>query len=244
MENKNEYKEITKQFVEVPTNDIKLGLGEGLVYACIAKFKNKHSNIAFPSIKTICKLSGYTNKTVKKHIDALIAKRYLSRRFDGKKNIYYFNPYKHFECFSYDFLDNPELNSSEKAMYIAEQQYILIHDKDRFTVNALPITEVTEKLGVSRPTYYNYLNSMVEKGMITIHEDMNNLREYNQDEINNALVYEIRNLKEGFDNHEKRLSEIEKLLGGMYKELSRLKAENAMLKKENKPSEFDGPIIL
>lgn len=122
----------TLQHVQVPNMDLKadgLESYDPFVYASIKRFMNNETKMAFPSIKTLIQVTGMSKNSIHSAIKRLEKAGYITiiKEF-GKSNQYLFNEYKKFECFSYDFLDMPELSYNEKAYLVIAQPHML--DKD------------------------------------------------------------------------------------------------------------------
>lgn len=76
------------------------------VYACIKRFMNEKTMIAFPSIRTLMETSKLSQHLLQESISRLEAAGYIkvNKQF-GKSNTYLFNKDTQFEIFSYGFLD-------------------------------------------------------------------------------------------------------------------------------------------
>lgn len=95
--------------VQVPNMDLKadgLEFYDPFVYACIKRFMNEKTMIAFPSIRTLMETSKLSQHLLQESISRLEAAGYIkvNKQF-GKSNTYLFNKDTQFEIFSYDFLD-------------------------------------------------------------------------------------------------------------------------------------------
>ena len=125
----------TLQHVQVPNMDLKadgLDIIDPFVYASIKRFMNNETKIAFPSVNTLIRITGLSRPTLTKSINRLSDSGYITIiREYGKANQYLFNEYKKFECFSYDFLDMPELSAMEKAYLVIAQPHMI--DKDEIS---------------------------------------------------------------------------------------------------------------
>ena len=97
---------------------------EQLVYLALKSFMNKETKESFPSLQKISELLDISIPTLRKDIKHLEELDYIKIIKQGKNQIYRFNDYKTFEVFSYDFLYNKDLTSTEKAYLVATQQYM------------------------------------------------------------------------------------------------------------------------
>ena len=96
------------QFIINSTNDesqLDLDPKDKLIYIAIRRYINKNTMEASPSYVTLTKDTGAAAKTIKKCVDRLVNKNYLSTRREGKRLIYKFNNKKQFEPYSYEFLN-------------------------------------------------------------------------------------------------------------------------------------------
>lgn len=123
------------QHVQVPNMDLKadgLEFYDPFVYASIKRYMNNETKIAFPSIKTLMIVTKMSKNPILDAIKRLEKANYIAIIKEvGKSNQYQFNDYKKFECFSYDFLDMPELSAMEKAYLVIAQPHMI--DKDSIT---------------------------------------------------------------------------------------------------------------
>ena len=76
-----------------------------LVLLVINHHAHKNTNVAFPSIETIAKLSGMSRRTVIRKLDVLVTKGLLLRKRQGRNQV---NIYKIVKCQE----DTPEVSAS------------------------------------------------------------------------------------------------------------------------------------
>ncbi len=158
-----------KQHVQLP-NDMtineELTPKDLLVYVTIKKFINRNTYSCFPSLSTIVKKSGVSKKTVLKAINKLVKYNYIMIKKRGRSNLYVFNMYKGFEPFSYEFLDRTDITTEEKALIIAEQQYMY---KDLPGYGKVTYTdyELSKKINMSYNSIVKYHKSLEKKGFLT-----------------------------------------------------------------------------
>lgn len=235
----------SKQHVQLP-NDMTitkiLTPRDLLVYVCIKSFMNKDTLECFPSLATIVNLSGISKPTVMKSIKLLESENYISVRKEGRKNIYKFNPHKKFEPFSYDFLNNKDITSSEKAMYTALQQN-LIKDVTGFGKTTYDYFEISEKINMPYKTVLENMKSLEKKGLLDIVKTdkkdpitgvMKQEKIFHLDELGQAIVFTLQ-------NHEDRINDNTSDIKTLQKQVDILIKENRELKKviENKNLEKD-----
>ncbi len=235
----------SKQHVQLP-NDMTitkiLTPRDLLVYVCIKSFMNKDTLECFPSLATIVNLSGISKPTVMKSIKLLESENYISVRKEGRKNVYKFNPHKNFEPFSYDFLNNKDITSSEKAMYTALQQN-LIKDVSGFGKTTYDYFEISEKINMPYKTVLENMKSLEKKGLLDIVKTnkkdpvtgvMKQEKIFHLDELGQAIVFTLQ-------NHEDRINDNTSDIKTLQKQVNILIKENRELKKviEDKNLEKD-----
>ena len=137
-----------------------------LVYVSIKRYMNKDSLECYPSLDKIVEVSGISKPTVRKTIDKLSKLNYITVTKSGRKNIYKFSPYKNFEPFSYEFLDKKDISADEKALIIAEQQF-MFKDVDGLGKISYTDLELSDKINMSYNTIVKYHRSLEQKGYIT-----------------------------------------------------------------------------
>lgn len=224
MENKN------KQHVQVPdAEQTNLRPTDKLVYANIRRHMNKDTMCAFPSITTIAKEAGVTKPTVQSCIKRLIKAGYievLEEKHNNRNNIYKFTKLDNdFERFTNEFLDNPNLNSGEKAYLIGLQSQCFKHGQ--YALTSYTNKELAEHMNISTDSVTRYNTSLKTK------EIMEELRSVQFDEFGfKKIVKAIDMQKIGqqvlFEvavNHEDRIQNLEKVV-------ALLLAENRELKKD------------
>ena len=140
----------------------------------------------------------------------------------GKNQIYRFNDYKTFEVFSYDFLYNKDLTSTEKAYLVATQQYMFKTQETgsvSFSNNAL-----SNLIHMPESTVSKCNRSLENKNLLTIVDNRNRddlglmaqTKIFKLAEFNEAVVNTLV-------NHEDRLSQLEKQNQLLMAEINRLK---------------------
>lgn len=178
------------QHVQVPDMDLKK---EGLlhndpyVYACIKRYMNNESKIAFPSLSTLVNNSGLHKTTIISSIERLEKAGYLSiiKEF-GKANKYQFNDYKKFEIFSYDFLDNVKLTAKQKAYIVATQQYMFKDPESSTGIIKFDSERMAEAIGLSLPTLRKREKELQAAGILSLIPS--NQKELIKDENGNYIL--------------------------------------------------------
>lgn len=195
---------------------------EQLVYLALKSFMNKDTKESFPSLKKISSITGINVGTIRKDIKRLEELDYIKIIKQGRNQIYRFNDYKTFEVFSYDFLYNKDLTSTEKAYLVATQQYMFKTQETgsvSFSNNAL-----SNLIHMPESTVSKCNRSLENKNLLTIVDNRNRddlglmaqTKIFKLAEFNEAVVNTLV-------NHEDRLSQLEKQNQLLMAEINRLK---------------------
>lgn len=195
---------------------------EQLVYLALKSFMNKDTKESFPSLKNISSITGINIGTIRKDIKHLEELDYIKIIKQGRNQIYRFNDYKTFEVFSYDFLYNKDLTSTEKAYLVATQQY-MFKTQETGSVS-LSNNTLSNLIHMPESTVSKCNRSLENKNLLTI---VNNR---NRDELGLMAQTKIFKLAEFNEavvntlvNHEDRLSQLEKQNRILMDEINRLK---------------------
>ena len=231
-------KHTENQHVQVPNNMTKnktLTPECLLVYAYIKKYMNRDTLEAYPSLTTICSELGASEPTIRKCIKLLVELEYISVRKEGRKNVYKFSEYKKFEPFSYEFLENKECTFTEKAMILAEQQYMF---KDKSTHEGkmnYSNRQMSELINMSHVTISRCTKSLQEKGLMRVVQTNTidpatgcKIQEkiYDLDRLHQGIVFAIC-------NHEERIQQTERDVEDLRKQLQSLQKDYILTKQEN-----------
>lgn len=160
-----------KQHVQLPNSLIKLETinpKDLLVYLSIKRCQNKNTQTSIVSLDTLMRYTGASKVTVTKCIKKLIDAGYISRKKTKKCYEYSFLKYKYFECFSYDFLDNPKLSFIEKAYIAANQQFMIKDENTQTGKTTYPNSELSNKIHMSERTIKRCDNSLKAKEYLNI----------------------------------------------------------------------------
>lgn len=208
-----------------PKTDINLGLSpqDKLIYLAIRRYMNKDTMTCFPSYATITKDIGAASKTIKKSVDNLVKEGYLETKREGKKIIYKFNNKKHFEPFSYDFLDKKDLTFTEKSYIVASQQYMFKdQDSDEGKIS-YSNQELSELIKMSQSTISRCNHSLQEKGYLNGASEL--IKRFQLRELDQLFIWKF---KEQDEKIQKNTEDIELIK----QRLNQLEAENNELKKQ------------
>lgn len=146
-----------------------ISIYDHLVYASIKRFQTKVSKKPKVSIKDIKEVSKLQREQIIKSIENLQAHGYIKVYNEGRGHInqFEFDEYKRFEPFSYDFLDNEDLNAKQKAYMIVLQQKMFktVQGKGKTT---LTNEEISKETGLSLYEVKKLNQALKEKGYLTI----------------------------------------------------------------------------
>lgn len=201
---------ISKQHVQLPIDEDKdkLDPSEVLVYLTIKRHQNKESKKAFPSLQTISEESGASVPTVRKIIKRLIDTNYITCEKEGRKHVYSFNPYKTYEVFSYEFLDEKKLSFTEKA-YLACSQKYMIKEKGKGIIQYTN-EELSKLINMPKSTISKVNRSLESKNLLTVVENgLKNTKVFDMNAYGQAIVFILKNHEERIGDSEGRLDTVE-----------------------------------
>ena len=178
--------------------------------------------------------SGCSKPTVTNSIKVIEEKGYFKRipksqakttpRPKGRGCVYVFNNAKHFEPFSYDFLDNPKLSKSEKLQILCTQQYMIKDESAYLGKVSYSDRQLSELTGLDHRTIKKNNESLIDKGFanqVTLQTKdpvtglINKETIYHLDKIGQAIVFALR-------IHEQRLNYVEDRQDTLEDRLTRL----------------------
>ncbi len=227
----------TKQHVQVPNpkqNDgTKLKSIDYLIYANIRRFMNKETMSCYPSIDTIASVSNCNRKTVMASIKRLEELNMLTTiKRKGASTIYKFDKLNKFEMFTPEFLDNEDMTPEEKAYLIGLQSQS--YKNEDYAVTTYSNTELSENLNIPIRNIQRYNKSLKEKEiMMEIDTQIKDEAGFNVPakavdlhKIGQAILF----ISKRVDDHEDRITRLEKMIDLLSKENKSLKKENELLK--------------
>lgn len=258
----------SSQFVVMPKKDVLLQKYEILIYVCIRRYMNQTTMEAFPALDTIVRDSGCSKPTVIKTIEVIEQKGYFKRipksksksKVRGKGCVYVFNNDKHFEPFSYDFLDNATLSKSEKLQILCTQQYMYLDEANQSGKISYSDRELSEKTGLDYRTIKKNNNSLIDKGyanQVTLQTKdpvtgiVNKETIYHLDKFGQSIVFALRNHEQRICNTEdavqelqKEVAELKEIVKSKTKDYELICRENRRLNKIIKESSVKDAIVL
>lgn len=229
MENEN------KQHVQLPTdneNESELEPKDLLIYLAIKRHQNKDTKEAYPSLDKISEESGASVPTVRKIIKKLIDTGYISYRVSGRKHIYSFNPYKYFEPFSYEFLDNKDMSFTDKSYLVAAQKYMI--KENGYGKMTLTNRELSQKIHMSESTISKVQRSLEAKNiLLTIDTKM---RDPETGLVKKEKIFDLSAYGQAIvfilKNHDERIADAEEDIVSLKKDMEMMKQEIMRLKKQ------------
>ena len=258
----------SSQYVILPKKDNLLQKYEILIYVCIRRYMRAATMEAWPALDVIVKDSGCSKPTVIKTIDSIEEKGYFKRipksqaktipKPKGRGCVYVFNNAKHFEPFSYDFLDNPKLSKSEKLQILCTQQYMIMDESSHLGKVSYSDRELSELSGLDHRTIKKNNESLIDKGFanqVTLQTKdpvtglINKETIYHLDKIGQAIVFALRiheqrmcYMEDRQDTLEDRVTKLEKIVEDKDKTIELLTRElnkKTREEKSSKKTEFE-----
>ena len=234
-----------QQHVQLPNNMTASGdltPKDLLIYVSIKRYMNNETRKAFPSLETIMKHSSSSKPTVRKCIESLKQKGYITVEKEGRKNVYKFSNSKNFEPFSYEFLDKEDLTANEKAYLIASQQH-MYKDIDNYGKITYTDSKLADKINLSYHSVKKYDSSLLEKGYLTIIKTdkkdsetglIINEKMFHLDELGQAIVFALNNHEDRIVKNEESIEQMQKKIDAMQKQIEIfVKAEKERHKNVN-----------
>lgn len=244
----NKHMEESKQHVQVPdpikkNRDLKPV--DYLVYANIRRYMNKDTKTCYPSLSTIARDCDLSIPTIRTSINRLEQCNLITTiKQPGHSTIYKFKELlKDFERFTPEFLDNPDMTSEEKAYVIGLQSQSFKNED--YAVTTYSNSELSENLNIPERSIRRYNQSLKEKEiMLEIETAIKDEAGFNVPakavdlhKIGQAVLF----ISKVVDNHEDRITRLEKMIELLVKENKNLRHENELLKssKEVIPVEYE-----
>lgn len=183
-----------KQHVQLPKEMSKKDLTpqDQLVYLAIKKYMNKDTKIAYPSLTTLKNDTGASVITIRKCINSLVEKDYITVIQEGRRLKYIFSEYNGFEPFSYDFLDRKDLTFTEKSYLAASQQYMFT-DVEGIGKMSYTNKELSDKINMSESTISKCNRALVNKDYLQILKSsetggIKDLKIFQLDKLGQAII--------------------------------------------------------
>lgn len=230
------------QYIFYPSTDHKISLNSALVYATLRRHMNKDKE-CYPSIERICELSGLGKDAVRTAIKELINKEFITKRREGNKTIYKFPEIEKFEIFSYDFLDNKDLTTSEKGLLILLQRY-LIKDSG-YGVTWYKNMELQELLNISDKTLKKYFNSLTDKGYLTmanlIRKDgqLTEVKQFDMIKLGQKIIFTLLEHGKDIDELKQRADKSDEIIEILLKKVEALEKQERLRQRLEESSRLE-----
>ena len=239
MQNK---KEISKKHTQLPNNmgESKLEIKDQLIYLVI-KSHNNSNNECFPSLQTIAEESGISIPTIRVSIKRLEEKEFIKIERRGRKNYYFFNPYKTFEPFSEEFIKRKDLSPLTKSYLIAIQQY-MYKDVEGIGKISLSNRKIAEKINTTEHTVRKCNKELERKNYLTIINNKSRDLEtgcktdtklYDLNKLGQAIIWTLKDHEDRITDSENRIAKLEEQMAEKDKLIKKLLQE-----VKNKPNKY------
>lgn len=209
------------QHVQLPndmTKNKKLTPNDLWVYICIKSFLNGKTKECFPSLKAVSERSELSIPTIRESIDSLVTEKWISVKKVGRSQKYYFKPYKHFEVFSYSFINKKEISAKEKAYLLSSQQF-MFKDVEGYGKISYTDQEMSEIINLSPTKIAKYDRNLIDKGYLTLvksnKKDMEtglmiNQKFFKLDELGQMVVFALQKHEDKLEVHDELLFDLNK----------------------------------
>jgi len=212
-----------------------------LVYLAIKSFQNKDTGACFPSHESIAKKCGASAPTIRKCIKALESAGYIHvDKTNSRHHVYTFDPYKKFEVFSYDFLNDERTSFTEKSYLASIQEHLYKNGETGNTTYSL--TEISDKINMPTSTISRCNISLSNLGYLTViktaskdietgvyrDEKIFNFALYNKAVCEAIIAHEARinNMEESQKATEDKIANLEKQIQILLQQQQKQKEEN------------------
>ena len=137
-------------------------------YAQLKKYMNNQTKISLISVVRLAQDCDLSNQGTINSLKRLEQSGDIEKLRIGKCNGYKFNTNSEkFEMYDHQFLNNKELTSQQKAVFIAIQKYSFIDKENGIAKTSFSIEELAEKTGISKTTMYRRVSEMIDNNFIS-----------------------------------------------------------------------------
>lgn len=215
-----------RQHTQVPNemSENDLTPKDQLIYLAIKSYQNGKDGLCNPSLQKIAERSGASIPTIRSSIKRLEDKEYIIIKKNGRGQRYEFSPYKKFEPFSKEFLENDDISFTTKSYLVASQQY-MYQDVEGFGKISFPNTELAERINMPESTIRKCNQELKSKSYLTIIENESRNIEtgcktetklFNLNELGQAVIWALK-------SHEDRIVKNTEDIEVLKREMERLK---------------------
>ena len=205
-----------------------LEIKDQLIYLVIKSHNNPEKE-CYPSLECISNESKISIPTIRASIKRLEKEEYITVEKKGRKNYYYFNPYKKFEPFSENFLKKTNLTPTTKAYLVAIQQY-MYKDVEGVGKVSLSNRQIAKNINTSEFTVRKCNNELERNNYLTVIKNLNRDLEtgcytetkvFNLEELGQAIIWKLK-------DHEDRITTNEEEIKSLK---DKLEAQDKLIKK-------------
>lgn len=210
---------ISKQHTQLPNKmaENEVSPKDQLIYLGIRSFMNNDTKSCFPSLQKIADKVGSSIPTVRKSIDVLEEKGYITITKKGRGQEYHFNELKKFEPFSPEFLDNHDISFTTKSYLVASQQY-MYKDVEGLGKVSYSNADLSKQINMPETTIRRCNQELERKNYLTIIK--NECRDietgckadtkiFDLNKLGQAIIWVLKTHEDRLNNHEDRLSQLE-----------------------------------
>lgn len=234
--------EKSKQHTQVPNKMAENDLTpkDQLIYLGIKSFMNKDTKCCYPSLQKIAEKVGASIPTIRKGIEQLEEKDYITVTKKGRSNYYHFNEYKNFEPFSPEFLEIEDISFTTKSYLVASQQYM---HKDIEGIGKISYSNknLSDKINMPESTIRKCNLELERKNYLTIIKNecrdletgcKTDTKIFNLNELGQAIIWTLKNHEDRLDEHDERLTKLEQENQAQKKLIEQLLKERNINPKE------------
>ena len=228
-----------EKHIQLPNEMEGVEIKDQLIYLVIKSHDNKDHE-CFPSLQCISEESRLSVPTIRESIKRLESADYIKVEKKGRKNYYYFNPYKQFEPFSEEFLKRKDISPTTKAYLVAIQQY-MFKDIEGVGKVSLSNREIARNINTSEFTVRKCNNELSRNNYLTIVKDFGKDLEtgcftetkiFKLAELGQAIVWKLKEHDDKINENTVRIDNLEKTIESQKKLIDRLLKEREIEKSE------------
>ena len=187
-------------------------------------------------MECIANESNISVPTIRASIKRLEKEKYITVKKKGRKNYYYFNPYKKFEPFTEEFIKRKDLTPTTKSYLIAIQQY-MYKDIEGLGKLSLSNREIAKNINTSEFTVRKCNNELERNNYLTIVKNFSKdidtgcsteTKVFKLAELGQAIIWKLKEHTEQINENTSRIDNLEKIVN------SQKKLIDLLLKERNK----------
>lgn len=214
-----------------------------LVFGAMNIAKNKDTYEAKISQGKLAEILKVDRRKIARHIQHLLdAPVILFLRKEGRCKVYQMpKKYSHFECFSPEFIKDPNLSFEEKAYLISSQQFYILNE-DNTLASTISNFKMCDKLKMSPNTIYKITDSLQDKGLMikvpTNSKDLETGLKKDKyilfpEKYEQALLFVLKKHEEDIDSLKKENIDLKKAQEQMQNEIVELRNQIKELTKKD-----------